>query len=138
MRACRCDIALSCPRPSQWQGIAVAGPVPGLSYVHAQPLPRGLWCGSTLWVACAWAAAVQLFVPWMRPRAVDGWMGAQRVVMLRLAEALRPALRVIGTARRVLAGVHLLTRNPWASTVAHMENAGAVLAIALFCTRVDG
>lgn len=42
------------------------------------------------------------------------------------------ALRVIGAARLVLAGVYLLTRNLWASTLAHVVNDGLLIASAVF------
>lgn len=41
------------------------------------------------------------------------------------------ALLVIGTARVVLTGVYLLTRNLWASTVAHVANDWSIMAFAM-------
>ncbi|MHC9085522.1 CPBP family intramembrane glutamic endopeptidase [Luteimonas sp. RIT-PG2_3] len=41
------------------------------------------------------------------------------------------ALLVIGTARLVLTGVFLLTRNVWASTITHIANDGAMMALAM-------
>lgn len=45
------------------------------------------------------------------------------------------ALLVIGSARLVLTGVYLLTRNIWASTVAHIANDWSIMLLTIFVAK---